>query len=282
MVLIRPVRPSAFYVNPLSKLRFRPHEVVLALTVTQEADLLLLFNVARMTHKYQFRSIEKWALLALTEYFKRPISSTSHQKSPTLAQITQLAVLCDEADLLDATVLRWKRLIGEKKDIALALNVAEQYNLRGLLGLAYHAMMLKGREYWDADPLLTRDQRIKLLSGFYSMSHLWPKIDLQPPTLIHDQNCIDATRKLCEQSWASLWKAINVEMSSQAVILQSPDVLGKMMLAECVVKALVKQDIPTQGLLDGMLHCTQAAVAAAGQKVKEMRENLVDFFVDVS
>ena len=145
------------------------------LATTQEANCTQLVNLARITHKYQFRSIENWALTALTAFYSVPgmfdaLPSTNNPPalphphgthtteftSPSLVQITELAALCERGDLLSAAVTRWKRQIGEGKDLALAIHIGERFNLRPMLGLAYHAMMLKGKAHWDTELTLTR------------------------------------------------------------------------------------------------------------------------------
>jgi hypothetical protein len=71
-------------------------------------------------------------------------------------------------------------------------------------------------------------------------------------------------------------------MGKQVLPLQYADVLGKVMLAESVIKALVEQEIPTQGLLDGMPWCKENALTVTSAKVREIQENLADYFSDVS
>lgn len=253
------------------------------LAITPKANSLQLFYLARITHKYQFRSIETWALNALTACYTRSIPAPSFDEAdgPSLVQITELAALCEQRELLDAAISRWKRLLGEGQDVALAIGVSERLNLRSLLGLAYHSMLLKGREQWDSDPLLTRNQRVRLLSGHYALGRLWEKLPNDPPVLTHSTRCTGGSTVRCNQAWGALWKSI-LEMGKHVLPLQYADVLGKVMLAESVIKALVEREIPTQGLLDGMPWCKENALAVTSAKVKEIQENLADYFSDVS
>lgn len=73
-----------------------------------------------------------------------------------------------------------------------------------------------------------------------------------------------------------------LEMGKQIVPLQYADVLGKMMLAESVMKALVEKEIPTQGMLDGMPWCKENALAVTSGRVKEIQDGLADHFSDVN
>lgn len=257
-----------------------PHELSVALT--PEANPLQLFNLARISHKYEFRSTEAWSLNALTQIYTRPMHPPSNKEvdGPTLEQLTELASLCEQRDLLEAATQRWRRRIASGKDISLAINVAERLNLRALLGRAYYAMLLQGREVWDADGHLTRAQIIRLLSGHYTLGRLWERLPNEPPPLIHSPRCMGAAVVRCNQTWAGLWKSM-MDMGRQGVLLQYPDVEGKLMLAESMLKTLMERDMPTPGLLEAMPWCKEQTLIATAGKIRDIQESLVDYFVDV-
>jgi hypothetical protein len=71
-------------------------------------------------------------------------------------------------------------------------------------------------------------------------------------------------------------------MGKQVLPLQYADVLGKVMLAESVIRALVEKEIPTQGMLDGMPWCKENALAVTSSKVREIQDSLADYFSDVA
>ena len=262
---------------------------------TADANCTQLVNLARITHKYQFRSIESWALSALHTHYSNPNAFDSlpsshppalphpHQptvesQSPSLVQITELAALCDRGDLLTSAVARWKRQIGEGKDLALAIEIGERFNLRSMLGLAYNGMMLLGKSAWDQDPLLTREQKIHLLSGAYSLGKLCDALPSQPPSLSHSARCTNQQR--CNKSWAGLWKAV-LDSSLQLMPgMQREDVLNRLMLVQSMVQALMDKEIPAQGFLDGMPHCRENARLATMARVREFKETLADYFSD--
>jgi hypothetical protein len=267
--------------------------------MTPEANSTQLVALARITNKYQFRSLELWALSALHIYYSRPGAfddvptthpplpvlplphtggSASLPAQPSLVQLTELAALCERPDLLDTTVARWKRLIGEGRDLALAIAVGERFNLRPMLGLAYHAMLLKGKAAWDADPYLTRDQRVRLLSGYYSLGKLWDALVANAPTLTHTTRCTSQQR--CNKSFGLLWKTI-LDTSTQVIpTLQREDILGKVMIAESMMKAMVNGDIPSQGFLDGIQGCRETTLFAVSMRFKEIKDTLADHFTD--
>jgi hypothetical protein len=255
--------------------------------MTNEANCVQLVHIARLAHKYQFRSIEQWASAALSRFYARPgafdglttLTSDTEDLTlyPSLTQITEVAGLCENQELLDAAVLKWKRLVAEGKDIALAIGIAENLNIRPLLGLAYHSMMLSGRTHWDAELLLSRNQRVRLLAGHYSLGKLWESMPNQPPALTHTGRCTSQQR--CSKAWSQLWKSV-LEMGTQILSMQSVDVLGKLMLAESCMKALVEGEIPSQGLLEGIPYCKENALCATSAKLQEIRETLADHFMD--
>jgi hypothetical protein len=257
----------------------RPAEIIVAMTV--KANEPRLIHLTRIAHKYQFRSTETWALQSLTTYYSK--SSASPPIQITI-QLTELAVLCDCSDLLNATISKWKRCLGEGEAISSAIVIAERLNLKNLLGLAYHTMMLKGREVWDSDPHLTRLHRIRLLSGHYTLSRMGSELASTPPRLRHDNTC--HRRNACRASWASLWKVINTSkngLGSQVVKLPNADILGRMMLARSVLEALADGAIPVEGLVDDINdRCLKLAVKATQNRVIEIQESLVGCFSDVS
>lgn len=257
----------------------RPSEILLAMCV--EAKDVKFIHLARISHKYQFKSTESWALQVLTSYY-----TTTGSVLPdigTLVQLTELAVLCDSSDLLNTVVAKWKRLVGEGKALSKTIAIAERLNLRSVLGLAYHAMMLKGRDEWDTDPNLSRSQRIRLLSGHYTLSQMCAELPLTPPRFKHAMSC--RHKPQCKTGWAELWKAIVTTkeggISNQIMKLQNADLMGRVMLAESVIKAFV-EGIPTEGLLDNIHDkCFKAALKATQDKVKETQDSLVEYFSDV-
>ncbi|KAJ7778374.1 hypothetical protein B0H16DRAFT_885198 [Mycena metata] len=258
-----------------------PAEIAFSMTV--QANDLQLIHLARIAHKYQFRSTESWALSALTTYHSNATVSPSVQN---LVQITELSILCDCKALLNAAVAKWKRLLGEGRAVAVAIGVAERLNLRSLLGLAYYSMMLKGREAWDSDPHLNSRQRIRLLSGHYNLIKLCEDLPSSPPRLTHDHSCVRKGK--CKNAFAAFWRLILMTkdggLVGQVLKLQSADLLAKVMLAESIIRAFAEGNIPTLDLSEsGEMHekCLQIALHAAQDKVKEVQDNLVDWFSDV-
>ena len=266
--------------------------------MTPDANPAQLVALARITNKYQFRSLEQWALGALNTYYTRSGAfddvPTTHPPTlplgplpahgastpplqPSLTQLTELAALCERFDLLDAAAARWKRLIGEGKDLAQAIVVGERFNLRAVLGLAYHAMMLKGKAAWDADAYLSREQRVRLLCGYYALSKFSDALPANPPVFAHGPRCTSQQR--CTKAFGGVWKTI-LETGTQMISFQREDVLGRVLFAEGMMKALAKDEIPSQGIMDGMLQCKETALFAVSMRFREIKDSLADHFTD--
>ncbi|KZT64286.1 hypothetical protein DAEQUDRAFT_732845 [Daedalea quercina L-15889] len=267
----------------------RPHELMTALT--SDANCNLLVNLARMAHKYQFRSIETWVLSAVHNFYSRPgafdpVPTTTPptlppaapaSAPPSLEQLTELAALCERPDLLDLAIARWKKQISEGRDLALAINIGERLNLRPMLGLAYHAMMLKGRAHWETEPTLARDQRIRLLSGYYALTKMWEALPGQPPVLSHSVRCTSNQR--CNKAFGQLWKTV-LETGTEVVPgLQREDVLTRLVLAEGTMKMLLDNNSGPNGL-EGLPACKESAMMMTAMKVREFKESLTDYFID--
>ena len=274
--------------------------------MSAEANCTQLANLVRITHKYQFRNIMTWALSALHAYYSRTgafddIMTTASSaptpplpthvptlphtgpglpaaRPPTLEQLTELAALCEHRDLLDATIARWKRLIGEGRDLVLAITIGERFNLRAVAGLAYHALMLRGKPAWDAERALSHAQRVRLLAGYYALCKLWDALPGQPPQITHTARCTSQQR--CAKAWGTLWRTVLETGTSIMPGLAREDVLAKIMLAESMMKALVEREIPSQGFLDGMPHCRESALVATTMRMREIKDSLADCFVD--
>ena len=125
---------------------------------------------------------------------------------------------------------------------------------------------------------LARDQRARLLSGYYTLTKLWEALPAQPPVLAHSVRCTSNQR--CGKAFGQLWKAV-LEMSEGVVPgLQREDVLAKLMLAESLMKTLLDNNAQLLAGLDGVPACKESAVVMTAMKVREFKESLPDYFMD--
>lgn len=270
-----------FLPRPCANYHSRPAEIALAMNT--RARVPRLVHLARIAHKYQFKSTESWALEILTAFHASAASTISLQ---SLVQVTELAVLCECSGLLDVATVKWKRLIGEGRALSTTILMAERLNLRDLLGLSYHSMMLKGRQVWDLDPHLTRSQRIRLLSGYYALSQACTELPSNPPKLSHSTSC--PRPKECDKAWGACWSLISSNqhggIADQVVRLHTADLEGRVTVAESIIQAFAQRKMSSgKGIVDGIHEkCLKFALKATQVKVKEVREELVDWYSDVS
>jgi hypothetical protein len=118
------------------------------------ANLDQLVAIARISHKYGFRSTENWALDAIQGYINRkpfpilpsPHSTPSHKpEAENIKQLTtliRLAQLCHHESLLNALIQSLKILMIDSMQYAhLAMTLADELGLRSLRGAAYLQVM---------------------------------------------------------------------------------------------------------------------------------------------
>ncbi|KAJ3989201.1 hypothetical protein F5890DRAFT_1549835 [Lentinula detonsa] len=270
---------------------------VFAMPSTQ-AQITRLIGIARFAHKYAFRTTEGWALSVLTMCVcQAPDTPSGHDihgdvevdteagrsivsSTELLIQLTEVAVLCTHDELHEAVEPIWADLLfaGQTQDIVSAMGLADRYKsqLRPLLGLAYYLMMLKGKEEWtksasgdvedDSEkkkkPRLSRDQRIRLLSGYYNLSRACEALPTNPPKLTHHPSCFMPAQQAqqtiglggagsaaahaharCGESWDTLWAGLVMSTASSNAMsnikIHSVDLLRKMHMVNHVLESMV-------------------------------------------
>lgn len=251
---------------------------------SSQSDVVRFIRLARVAHKYSFRTTENWALHVLTVCQTNdmpPVKST-----PILTQLTEVAVLCNHEELHEVVEPMWADLLftGQTDDIVSAMTVAEKLNLRPLLGLAYYLMMLKGREEWSASPKLSKDQRMRLFSGYYNISRACEALPTTPPTLVHHPSCFMNGR--CAEAWQSLWTTMILKMMSDgspALRIQTVDLLRKLHLANHLLEKLLNGEgatDPVFGTGNMNKNCLRNALKASEDKVNDVLYGLADCFVE--
>ncbi|KII86668.1 hypothetical protein PLICRDRAFT_43310 [Plicaturopsis crispa FD-325 SS-3] len=151
-----------------------PHELMVV--HSPQASLPPLIDIAMISHKYAFKSLETWALDAIQEYVNRKpspilasipvtytfgstpavtVSSTSTkgkakhdgftlESTAQLTSLIRLAVMCDHARLLATVINLLRQLMSQSLQYAyLAMTLADELDLRSLRGAAYLEVMQK-------------------------------------------------------------------------------------------------------------------------------------------
>ncbi|KAF5378948.1 hypothetical protein D9757_008736 [Collybiopsis confluens] len=329
---------------------------------SSQGQFIRLISIARIAHKYAFRTTESWALSVLTmcvcqapdpssvKANDAEVDGTSIVLSTSiLIQLTEVAVLCAHDELHEAVEPLWADLLfaGQSADIISAMTIADRYRtqLRPLLGLAYYLMMLKGKEEWNkcaagageedlslapssllspsSDKMgpnklrLTRDQRIRLLSGYYNLSRACEALPNNPPKLTHSPSCYLPAQQAqaaiglggagtaaahaharCGEAWETLWGGLVMSTmtgnGNMPIKIQYVDLLRKLHMVNHVLESLLNG---VEGMGEGMnggsgligglnmagnmnKNCLRMALKASEEKVNDALYGLADCFVE--
>jgi hypothetical protein len=333
--------PSEFR-NFLWALYALPHELMAV--HTPRADLNQLIDIARISNKYSFKSLETWSLDAIQEYVNRkpsplltsiPTSSytfspsfhtsgfnstytcsdlgpvtkvqEAHESTARITKLIRLAQTCSHDRLLTTLISLLRQLMSLNIQYAyLAMTLADELELRALRGAAYLEVMSKstivtrlrglsdiglGGKGKDKDnlvgadtiaqdepdeeeeedtPILTPSQRLRLLSGYYRLTHTWDHLRTHPPPFDHAPTC-GATwhQHGCTQSWVEFWK--EKTKGEGVVSLGMADVLGRL--------RAVQKEFDRWGSATYMHHdCRMSARRGLAECVRRLEESLPDYF----
>lgn len=267
----------------------RPPELHKYNTANADADALL--NIASITNKYHFASIESWAVDALYNVVSglhgTPLHDLSIFSSVRMARILEVALLCGHQRLKEFVVKTWtKRILQRNLRPFLALAVAEKYELRGLLGVAYYVQLMDMEEGFEMDKVeekdgatnedgisLTPEQKIRLLSGHWSLTQLWERLRTSPPTFTRPDGCTYHQHG-CLSTWTTVWATVG--KSEQTLRFRTADVVTRLRSIEeqlCVHTDLQCALTP---------QCKRRALLAVKATIKEVQDGLADHFVDLA
>jgi hypothetical protein len=236
----------------------------------KEPELLITFIT--IVNKYHFISLERWAAEILLETLKaRSFSATSEK---LLEQVLEVAVLSRHSALTEHISAIWStRVLSGRGTDLIALRTAKKYGVPGLEGAAYYSLLQRigpenhsGCQPYPLDPenLLSDDERARLLSGYWSLTHLWGSIKRAPPK----------NRNICPESHAkSYCEARRKEIWESKVALIE---LGEYRPSDILKKLQVVRD--ETGVQGG---CALAISSAVGRTIKDIEKELVYHFSDV-
>lgn len=244
-------------------------------------------NLVIMVHKYCFRSLETWALNTILRWLSpvpryRPphihssiaMSLVCNGAEPglldRLRRVLELANLCDHQPLHNAVVQRLQEeLRSTNADLPWFIGLGERLQIDSILGTAYYALMIQGRDKWVShvsNGRLTRDQLSKLHNGYYALINRWEGYRLRPPTMppcIHFAQC-------CNQRWHAYWRE---QTKDDGIMCMFPaDVLGRL---EAISTRIYAYNV----IMDMHQECRNRALAALKVCIKETREELAKHFM---
>lgn len=285
-----------------------PHELMVV--HSPKADVNHLINIARISYKYHFKSIEAWALDAINDHVNRkdsPLLSISTATSTTkeclrtnstqISRLMRLAQLCGHERLFSTMISLLRKLMGLHLHYAhLAMSLADELDLRALRGVAYFEVMQKAvvvapangnrvpmfgegaedneDEIVDSEGRLvvTQEQQLRVLQGYYRLTCAWEKIRVEHVHFDHANTC-SGTWHLhgCTQSWQEFWR--EKTRGDSVIQLGLADLLGRL-------KAISKE-FDRWGSATYMHHdCRMLAKKAISEKIKQIEQSLPDFFAE--
>jgi len=118
--------------------------------------------------------------------------------------------------------------------------------------------------------IVTREQQLRLLAGFYRLTSLWDKLRALPPHFEHSHSC-GATwhQQGCTQSWLEFWK--EKTRSDSVMSLGLADIIGRL--------KLMQKDYDRWGSATYMhVDCRTNAKRTIGEIIKRVEDMLPDFF----
>lgn len=151
-----------------------------------DANLVYLIDIAKVSNKYSFKSMETWSLDVIQEFVNRkpsPILSaippphllntlpsslgqpiTSHEPVDTADQLTRLirlAQLCHHERLLNTMIGLLRQLMSSSIQYAyLAMTLSDELDLRALRGAAYLEVMQKADVVTKVNPDLLNNRQL--------------------------------------------------------------------------------------------------------------------------
>jgi len=118
--------------------------------------------------------------------------------------------------------------------------------------------------------IITREQQLRLLAGYYRLTTVWDKLRLTPPHFEHAISCGASWHQQgCTQSWLEWWK--EKTRSDSVMNLGLADIIGRL--------RLLQKDYDRWGTATYMhLDCRNNAKKAIVDVIKRVEDALPDFF----
>ncbi|KAI0287270.1 hypothetical protein BC826DRAFT_917428 [Russula brevipes] len=286
-----------------------PHELLQV--HSNIGHLTRLIDIASISNKYSFKSLETWALDVIVDTITRrgpssppfPLAGLSHAPaSPAqtyllpaqftnneqIVALVRLAQMCQHERLLNTMVESLRRHMGSSPQNAyMAMTLADELDLRVLRGAAYLEVMQKavvvvrragtgpveGEIDADGRLVVSAAQQMRLLSGYYRLTMAWEQLRTVPPNFDHAPSCgVNWHQSGCMQSWQEFWR--EKSKSETVLALGLADVLGRL-------RAVLKE-FDKWGSATYMHHdCRMLARRAINEKLKAAQDALPDLFSDM-
>lgn len=236
-----------------------------------------------------------------------PNSQEAQDGAMRMTKLVRLAQLCGHERLLVSMINVLRQLMLLNLHYAyLAMTLADELDLKTLRGSAYLEVLSKTtvvarclelsevavggkknpapaadpanppadqdeeEEEEEDMPVLTPSQRLRLLSGYYRLTHIWDHLRIHPPRFEHAPSC-GATwhQPGCTQSWVDFWK--EKTRGEGVVALGLADVLGRL--------RAVQKEFDRWGSATYMHHdCRMSARRGLVECIRRIEDSLPSYF----
>ncbi|KAJ4481904.1 hypothetical protein J3R30DRAFT_3286889 [Lentinula aciculospora] len=232
-------------------------------------------SLAKFAHAFECGSQKSLALSTICDALDHPFVKTC--PSPTLHLLAETAFRCEAPILLDAIVSRWiQRIQRREAPCVPAIITADALHILRLGGAACYAHLQEVAEHsitvsnegatrFHMDPKLDMSQKVRLLTGYWSLVNYWERFRRRPLKFIscgHDA---------CSASWERRW---SVALGTRKVLCAAQvDVLGLMR----IMRELLAADQELE-LMESK--CREQALLSLNDVRKELNDTLGDHFTN--
>jgi len=233
-----------------------PHQIE-KLMLEKVPRLPELLTIAEITNKYHFVELGIWAVKLLKAVFhETTVSPIYHERLLRLATLSSDRLLCE---YLVSTLA--ERLMDGTLAPTETLMVADRLQIRDLQGAAYYAQLLALQKNtsdhiaFPANCPLAKDQRIRLVTGYWSLMRSWERLQDSPVAIEQSPSCPTQLHNTgCRPVWIAEWrKHAHAQTIAQHA---SADVLGKIQ----VMLTLLQESFPKKNVHPGLQHPSQQNV----------------------
>jgi hypothetical protein len=250
---------------------YRPSELY------NETHLGRLLNVAELTNKYCFSSLEAWVLERIYVLLQEPNGLLPSAPPDVCARMLEVAILCNHRKLLDLVTQHLIRQIlwysTPPEAIIEFIEIAKAHGLPALQGAGYYRQLIN-MEFRadDSDIIQPRvpltidsEQRMRFFSAHHSLLNLWDRLRTCPPTL-SSVGC--PSHAECSVHWENMW--FEAGALNETLRCGSADVLGRL---KAVMITIRKSMCDAPGFT---LPCKMAAL----ETIAALRDEIVDGLMD--
>lgn len=232
-----------------------------------------LLAMAEITKKYAFASLTPWLLSIIKSAPVLENDAIPVYLYPRMLELVFKGVDDSRDDML---VHRLTACLANKTLPPVeVLLVADKLGIRTLRGTAYYHQLL---ELLDRDdhtsmkfpPQLSRDQRVRLLSGHWSLSRRWESIRNADLPVPRGSACTPEYHKQwCDRVWTIVWQYSRKLVTPRGLV----DVLGTI--------DAIKSSLMTGNSMDRLTPCCRdAALDVVDGLSRDIKASLADHFVD--